>query len=241
MSVTHETGPGSSFAVGEGRAPQSHDDAGVTLILALIFLVAISMTLLALLNLSTTNLVSSSNLQSQASLEYSADGVTDSAVQWVRYGSVLPGHSCQEGTPFCLYLFDYTASGSGLPDTTPGGSPTTPAACLPQGVTFMTLGGGPRIAVYCLNDGEASSTTSALRGVFFYACSASQCVITANGSYFLCTSSGCLPEASPPPGASPPILEADVQFNDYSASIAGQVSYGSQMTIRSWVIETANS
>jgi hypothetical protein len=218
-------------AVVRGRqAARCRDEAGVTLILALVFLVAISMTLLALLDLAHNDLLNTSNLQSEASLEYAADGATNAAVQWVRYGSRVTD-DCGENSPYCVYLFDDTIA------TTPNGSPGVPAPCLPQGVLAMTLqGGGPSMAVYCVNDGEASSASSALRGVYFFGCTVSSCSVVANGTSYVCTPSGCAPGST---GYSP-VLEAHLQFNDYSASDAGEESYGSQMTILSWVVEPAN-
>jgi hypothetical protein len=204
---------------------ERHDEAGLTLLLALVFLVTVSMVLLALLDFTSSDLLNSSNLKSQASLEYAADGATDAAVQWVRYGGRVDNDSCGEYEQlgdyddFCLYVFDDT---TGTTPAAPGmtlSDPTLPALCLPNGAPSVTMAqGGPSIAVYCLNDGLASSSTSAQRSVIFSACPSSE-------SPSACTSS--------------PILQAQVEFKDYS--IAGAISYGSQMTILSWVVETANN
>jgi hypothetical protein len=236
------------------------DEAGVTLILALVFLITIGVTLAALLDLATNDVLNTSNLKSQSSLEYAADGATDATIQWVQYGG-RTSQNCSEGTPFCLYLFNGNVV-NGNADTTPGGSVTTPALCLPQGITQMALPvGGPSIAVYCLNDGNSSipslssTASSAVRGVYFYACTPSNCLVdttTAGGTSancgagdtcFTCSSaSGCV--QAPPSGPYPdnsPILQAHVQFNDYSPTTPGAILYGSQMTILSWVVETANN
>lgn len=207
-----------------------HDEAGVALILALAFLVAIGMTLMALVEMAGNDMLNSTNLKSQSALEYAADGVTDATVQWVRYGSVVLGEPCGEGSSFCWYLFD------GTPSTTPGGSASTPAPCLPQGVPSMTVqNAGPSMIVYCVNDGMTSSFTTATRGVEFYACEAPGCTIEVNSNPYTCTQSGCTPGGT----GSDDILQAHVQFQDYSTN--GSISYGSAMTILSWIVETANS
>lgn len=217
---------------------RSRDERGVTLILALVFLVAVSMTLVALLDMSTNDMVNTTNLKSQNSLEYAADGATDTAVQWVRNGTLVANDNCGEGTAFCLYLFDGTVQ------TTPGGSSTTasnpsaPAACTSQASPSMQAqGGGPSMVAYCVNDGDASSSNSAIRGVYFYTCTLAACTVEANGTYYVCTASACTPGST---GGSP-ILEAHVQFNDYSATSPGALAYGSEMTVLSWVVETANN
>ncbi|MGD0255653.1 MAG: hypothetical protein ABSB99_08910 [Acidimicrobiales bacterium] len=62
-----------------------HGEDGASLILALVFMVVMSLLLLGLLELTGTALVNTYNLKSQRSLEYAADGAADIAVQNVRY------------------------------------------------------------------------------------------------------------------------------------------------------------
>jgi len=66
------------------RTPDSRDDAGAVLILALVFIIVIAVVVLALVNLSGNDLLNTSNLKKQRSLEYAADGATTAAVQAVR-------------------------------------------------------------------------------------------------------------------------------------------------------------
>ena len=67
------------------RAGQARDESGVALVLAIVFLTAISLLLLTLASATSGNLLTSSSLKSQRSLEYAADGATSLAVQSVRY------------------------------------------------------------------------------------------------------------------------------------------------------------
>lgn len=62
-------------------------EEGTTLILVLVFLVAIGPILAALVSLSGSNLLSTSNLAVQRNLEFGADSYMDAAVQAVRYSS----------------------------------------------------------------------------------------------------------------------------------------------------------
>jgi len=218
------------------QPPAAREDAGVALILALIFLVAIGLTVVALVSMAGTAMVNTANLKSQASLEYAADGAADAAVQWVRFGGEVPNDNCGEGTSqtpqtLCLYLFNDTA------DSTPGGDPTTPALCLPNGEqSVMVAPTGPSIAVYCLNDTETDTAApNYSRAVEFYACIAAGC-----------TASNVVSDA---------ILVADVTFNDYCGASApapttttttttcpaGELMHGQYMSIGSWVVQLANS
>ena len=53
--------------------------------MALVFVFAISLMLVALVSLAGNDLLNTSNLKSLRSLEYAADGAVDAAVQAVRY------------------------------------------------------------------------------------------------------------------------------------------------------------
>ena len=78
---------GATASLPEGaRAPARRDEAGTSLVMALVFLVAIGMSVGALVSLTGNNLLNTSNLKSQRSLEYAAQGAAEVAVQNVRYG-----------------------------------------------------------------------------------------------------------------------------------------------------------
>jgi hypothetical protein len=60
-------------------------EEGASLIIALVFVLLISLILLAIVTLSGTNILNTANLQNERSLEYSADGEVEAAIQAVRY------------------------------------------------------------------------------------------------------------------------------------------------------------
>ncbi|HLX88926.1 MAG TPA: hypothetical protein VKR22_10795 [Acidimicrobiales bacterium] len=61
------------------------DESGASLLIALVFVVAIAVLLIAIVNLSGTNLTDTAQLQNERALEYSADAVVDTAIQADRY------------------------------------------------------------------------------------------------------------------------------------------------------------
>jgi Tfp pilus assembly protein PilV len=75
------------------RRPGSHQrgEEGATLLLALIFVLLVSVIMLAIVNLSGTNILNTTNLQNERTLEYSAEGGVQAALQAVRY--VTPSQS----------------------------------------------------------------------------------------------------------------------------------------------------
>lgn len=60
-------------------------ELGAALVLALVFLVTIGLVLAALVSLTGTNLVNTSNLQGERNVEYAADAAVDGAIQVVRH------------------------------------------------------------------------------------------------------------------------------------------------------------
>jgi len=76
------------------------DESGAVLILAVVFMIVVALMLVALLNLSSNDLLNTSNLLSEQSLEYSASGATNAAIQNVRYNPTTftgPGQNCLPG------------------------------------------------------------------------------------------------------------------------------------------------
>ena len=67
------------------RKAPSPDEGGVSLVLALVMLIVLSLIFLAVANSSIANITNVSNLRSQRSTEYAASGATAMAVQNVRY------------------------------------------------------------------------------------------------------------------------------------------------------------
>ena len=67
--------------------PSKHrrDQEGAALLLALVFILFISLIMIAIVTLSGTDILNTSNLQNERSLEYSAEGAVQAAIQAVRY------------------------------------------------------------------------------------------------------------------------------------------------------------
>ena len=74
------------------------DEAGVSLVLALVMLIVLSFIFLALANSSITDISNASNLRSQRSTEYAASGATAMAMQNVRH-TYFVGTSLQPCLP----------------------------------------------------------------------------------------------------------------------------------------------
>lgn len=78
----------------------NRDESGASLVIALIFVVAIAAILIAIVNLSGTNITDTVQLQNQRATEYASDAVVDSAIQAVRYQD--PISTCTTSTPLTL-------------------------------------------------------------------------------------------------------------------------------------------
>jgi hypothetical protein len=167
---------------GARTAQGKPDESGVTLILALIFVLAIGLVLVALVYATGGALLNSSNLKNQRAVEYAADGATTMAAQTVRYS----------GNPYCS-----------ITGTCPGLTGTT-QTCLPPTVGFVTLN-GIQMKVYC--SGQLwNSISGVTRVVNFFACQSGTCSSTNSvlqaqitfDDYPLTGSKNCLFGQSPP-------------------------------------------
>jgi hypothetical protein len=87
------------------QPPPRRDESGVTLLLALVFLLAIGLNVVSIGSATSNNLLNSSNLNSQRSLEYAGDAATSIAVQNVRYS----------GNPYTATVTDCIPGGSPVP------------------------------------------------------------------------------------------------------------------------------
>ena len=83
------------------RTPFRGDEAGVSLVLALVMLIVLSFIFLALASSSINGIANSTNLKTQRSIEYAASGAAQMAVQTVRYSgrqfSPTAAQSCLPG------------------------------------------------------------------------------------------------------------------------------------------------
>lgn len=102
------------------RRSSSENESGAALLLALIFVIVMSVTLLAIVNFAGDALINTANLKGQRSLEYAADAATDAAIQAVRYS---------------YYAFDGTTNPSG--DCVPDGT----VLILPDTATMPAVNG----------------------------------------------------------------------------------------------------
>jgi hypothetical protein len=87
------------------RSQAGGDEAGVALILALVFILAVASVGVALVSATGSDLLNSSNLKTQRSLEYAADGATSMATQRVRYSGATyatPGDCLPNGSSVSL-------------------------------------------------------------------------------------------------------------------------------------------
>jgi hypothetical protein len=121
-----------------------HSDAnqeGAILILALVFILLISFSVLGLLTFGGTGITDATSLQGQRALQYAADGAVTASIQSVRYSSNYYNVVNQ--------------------------NPTTD--CLPNGATSMTLD-GDQITVGCTGTLALPVPQQNTRVITFYAC-----------------------------------------------------------------------
>lgn len=201
----------------------TRDESGAVLILAMIFTLIISVTILALLGLGSGDLLNTSNLKDTRNLSYAADGATTVAVQSVRY---------------TYYAYDGSSGPSG---DLASGTPCNPTAAWP-----LTVDGYQMVVDCAWDTNETYSntvTTSQTRWIDFYTC-------PYNGAASL-QQGYCVPPAEYVPGGAgaPALLVATVVFDDYNEFDVGtcgpgagnQATCGSGQTVNSWIVENANS
>jgi hypothetical protein len=96
-------------AISASRRTRGED--GASLILALAFLLVFAILIPAILDLGTTNVLSTSRLKSQRSTTYEADGAMDGAIQYLRLHPACgrPATVCPESS-FQTNLNDGTAA-----------------------------------------------------------------------------------------------------------------------------------
>src|ERR1700691_1318425 len=100
-----------------GKGPRGEE--GATLILALVFVLLTSVVMLAIVTLSGTNILNTTNLQNERSLEYSAEGAVQTAVQAVRYLDPSPMTSDPNSTAdYCSSSHSFFPPNSATPSLT---------------------------------------------------------------------------------------------------------------------------
>src|SRR5579872_4413222 len=63
------------------------NEGGAVLLLALIFVIVVTLSIFGLITFGGTGILNAANLQGQRSLEFAADGATTAAIQAVRYSN----------------------------------------------------------------------------------------------------------------------------------------------------------
>jgi hypothetical protein len=124
------------------------DESGAVLLLALIFIIVVTLSIFGLITFGGTGILNATNLQGQRSLEFAADGATTAAIQAVRYSN---------------YAFTTT----GVEDCLPDGTVLAPTAPTGSGTKTMVVNQIP-ISVDCT--AATSSPPSGTREINFYAC-----------------------------------------------------------------------
>jgi hypothetical protein len=85
--VRERLGVSATHATGNSSEPSQRREEGAILLLALVFILLISLSVLGLLTFGGTGIKDAASLQGQRSLEYAADGAVTAAIQSVRYSS----------------------------------------------------------------------------------------------------------------------------------------------------------
>lgn len=161
----------------------SRDESGAVLILALIFVIIVTLSIFGLITFGGTGILNSTNLKGQRSLEFAADGATSAAIQAVRYSN-------------------YTFSQTGIEDCLPDGAILNPTSINTQSMTIN----GIAMWVDCTATPPPFSQPNVSRAVTFYACEQTLNPVSCLGSnsilvatvYFNDTSSSGVDDCSPP-------------------------------------------
>jgi len=155
------------------------DEGGAILILALIFVIIVTLSIFGLITFGGTGILNAANLKGQRSLEFAADGAATAAIQAVRYSN-------------------YTFSQTGIADCLPDGAILNPATDT-QSLTINNV----TMWVDCAATQLPSSQPSVSRAIIFYACQVATGCSGSNATvvatvYFDDTSPSGLNECSPP-------------------------------------------
>lgn len=133
------------------RESKPRNDEGAVLILALIFMLIVSLAIYGLVTFGGVGILNATSLKGQRSLEYAADGATSTAIQAVRYSP---------------YAFSNPQPESCLPDGAE--LQLTSSSNEASGTNFITIN-DVTMGVDCIAS-IASTTPQFTRVVTFYAC-----------------------------------------------------------------------
>jgi hypothetical protein len=155
------------------RIRTGSDEEGAILILALIFVIIVTLSIFGLITFGGVGILNATNLQGQRSLEYAADGATTASIQSVRYSY-------------------YNFSNDPQPvDCLPDGAvltlPPNPTTGISQSTTADMPIDGDDMVVDCIAGLPDSSVPQYTRIVTFYACLQAVAPCTANNSIVAAT------------------------------------------------------
>ncbi len=136
-------------------------ERGAVLVLALVFVIIMAVSLLAVVNLGGDALRNTANLKGERSLEYAADAATDASVEAVRYS---------------YYAFDGVTN----PQNT-GCVPDGAVLTMPDSASMPPIN-GIKMNVTCTGAPVATPPLQNTRTVTFYACQQGQGLCTPSNS-----------------------------------------------------------
>jgi hypothetical protein len=237
--------------LGNGRRARAdkiglRDEAGAILILALVYIISISMVVGALADFAMNDLNNTNQFSSASTLHYAATSVTDVAIQTIRY-TPIPADPTQ-------------AEEQGLQATPLGNCWTPPVVSGNYTNSQLTIDKDP-VAVWCTTTEDLSTNNAegyllSTRAVTFYACPSKLAVPSfpiTNAQSLAITQAAAACESNP-------YLTAVVAYNDYPKGYpanllvqcneggTGQCGYGTTLETWTWgkaanagVIDTAAS
>lgn len=147
-------------AASSRSAAARHDDSGVTLILALVFLVVGALAVTALVSFAGGALLNTANLQSQRAVEYAADSATEIAVQAVRYrpdyyataaNCLTPTPATSQSITIDTHAMSVYCSGTTTSNSAPVSGPGAISATLHKATSsslFTTVPGTPNVTTF---------------------------------------------------------------------------------------------
>jgi hypothetical protein len=217
------------------------DESGAALIMALIFITIGALVVVALTNLTGTNLLNTSALQAQRNAQTTADAATDAAVQAVRYNGTCESFPPSGSLAMNGYNVIVTCAGTPIAGGTISGSTLSP----PSGASFIPEDVGLQVYdQYLPNSGYAMVSSYNSNGTLTLAQSATQTdssAILGNPLQRLDLFSACVStSAISACTSSNAVLSAVVQYYDTDSS--GNPTNGAyNMAVDRWDVNSANS
>ena len=231
-----------------GAGPNRREDRGAALLIALLFMTVGSLLAISLANSAGNNLLNTSTLRVQRSLEYAADGGLDGAIQSARYhnGACLASFPPSGSPPLQvtsgLYV-NVQCSGTPIEVTTTTNSSILASA---GGGLFVPQDSGMLVSGSCIPGTPAVTYISPTQLSMTPAKATGNCgstspnppVVAASQQrtdlFLACVSSSPISMCS----SSSAVGTAIVTFSDTDST--GNTVTGYNFTVQSWVVHTAN-